>query len=86
MLGLVYLAGLYLRKLKLHFSGKYDASQYRHTHDVASNYPPLAAVPSRSTSSGRDPSRSGETGGARARNGTKPQRHDALRRPYSEAG
>jgi len=27
MLALVYLAWLYLRKLKLHFSGKYDASQ-----------------------------------------------------------
>jgi len=26
MLGLVYLAWLYLRKLNLHFSGKYDAS------------------------------------------------------------
>jgi len=27
MLGLVYLAWLYLRKLKPHFSGKYDASR-----------------------------------------------------------
>jgi hypothetical protein len=31
MLGLVYLAWLYLRKLKPHFSGKYDSSRQRHS-------------------------------------------------------